>query len=414
MKQGQPEGCPILTFCRIHEKIVLRVNAGRMILSVVIVTYNVKFFLEQCLYSLKKAIDGSPLTDGLTEVFIIDNASSDGSLDFLIPQFPAFHFIRNNENTGFAKANNQAISQCSGEYILFLNPDTILAEDCLDICLSFFKSTGDAGALGLHMIDGSGNYLKESKRGFPTPWASFFKVSGFTRLFPESKFFSGYYMGHLHEGSSHAVDILSGAFMMIKKTVLDLTGGFDEQFFMYAEDIDLSIRISKTGYKNYYLSQSTIIHFKGESTRKDSRHIKIFYSAMELFMKKHFSKNMSSFHLHLLIAGVRFSRTVAYLQSDFKKSTGYSATPWMVFIKGEPEEKEKWKQRLAELGIPTSDNEKEAQEIIYCESTLQSWKSIMAELINNKNQYWYKFSGAGTHAAVGSRSSREQGKVFEI
>ena len=145
-----------------------------MILSVVIVSYNVKFFLEQCLSSLKKAIDGCPLTNGLTEVIIVDNASSDGSLDFLIPLFPAFHFIQNNQNTGFAKANNQVLIQCSGEFILFLNPDTILAEDSLEKCLSFFKSTQDAGALGLHMIDGAGNYLKESKRGFPLTLGIFF------------------------------------------------------------------------------------------------------------------------------------------------------------------------------------------------------------------------------------------------
>ncbi len=292
-----------------------------MILSVVIVSYNVKFFLEQCLCSLKKAVEGSPLANGQTEVFIVDNASSDGSLEFLIPLFPSYHFIRNNENMGFAKANNQAAFQCSGEYILFLNPDTILAENSLELCLSFFKSQQDAGAIGLHMIDGSGNYLKESKRGFPTPRASFFKVIGLAGLFPRSKFFSGYYMGYLHEDSTHAVDVISGAFMMIKKAVFDITGGFDEQFFMYAEDIDLSFRIRQAGYQNFYLSNTTIIHFKGESTRKDFHYVKIFHDAMELFMKKHFSVSMSSLRLYFLKAGVRLSRTISYLQSAFKKAT---------------------------------------------------------------------------------------------
>ncbi len=385
-----------------------------MILSVVIISYNVKFFLEQCLCSLKKAIEGSPLTYKQTEVFIVDNASSDGSLEFLIPLFPSFHFIRNNENRGFAKANNQAGSRCSGEYILFLNPDTILAEDSLELCLSFFKSHWDAGAIGLHMIDGAGNYLKESKRGFPTPRASFFKVSGLTRLFPRSKFFSGYYMGHLHEGSTHAVDVLSGAFMMIKKSVYELTGGFDEQFFMYAEDIDLSFRIRQAGYLNFYLSNTTIIHFKGESTRKDFHNVKIFYAAMELFMKKHFSARMFFLKLYFLTAGVRLSRTITYLQSAIKKSKGHSLIPGQVVIKGEPAEIKKWKQRCAALGIPVSDNENDVQEIIYCESPGRSWKSIIREIINSKKQYRNKFSGAGTHAAVGSYSSRGQGEVFEI
>ncbi len=385
-----------------------------MILSVVIVSYNVKFFLEQCLCSLKKAVEASPLTDGQTEVFIVDNASSDGSLEFLIPLFPSFHFIRNNENRGFAKANNQAVSQCSGEYILFLNPDTILAEDSLDLCLSFFKSHRDAGAIGLHMIDGAGNYLKESKRGFPTPRASFFKVSGLARLFPRSKYFSGYYMGYLNEDSTHSVDVLSGAFMMIKKTVFDITGGFDEQFFMYAEDIDLSFRIREAGYQNYYLSNTTIIHFKGESTRKDFRYVKIFYDAMELFMKKHFSGNMSSFQFYFLTSGVRVSRTISYLQSAFKKSNEHPLNPGMVVIKAEPSEKEKWKQRCASLGILVSDNENNAEEIIYCESPGRSWKSIIAEILRNRKHYRYKFNGKGTHAAVGSYSSFGQGEIFEI
>ncbi|HXB30149.1 MAG TPA: glycosyltransferase family 2 protein [Puia sp.] len=385
-----------------------------MILSVVIVSYNVKFFLEQCLCSLKKAVEGSPLTDGQTEVFIVDNASSDGSLEFLIPLFPSFHFIRNNENRGFAKANNQGASQCSGEYILFLNPDTILAEDCLELCLSFFKSNQDAGAIGLHMIDGAGNYLKESKRGFPSPRAALFKVSGLARLFPRSKFFSGYYMGYLHENSTNAVDVLSGAFMMIKKPVFDITGGFDERFFMYAEDIDLSFRIRKAGFQNFYLSNTTIIHFKGESTRKDSHYVKIFYDAMELFLKKHFSVNMTSLQLYFLTVGIRLSRTISYLQSAFKKTKVHPLNLEIVYIKGEPAEKEKWKQRCASLGIPVTDNENDAQEIIYCESPGRSWKSIITQILKNRKQCRYKFNGTGTHAAVGSYSSRGQGEIFEL
>ena len=235
-----------------------------MILSVVIVSYNVKYFLEQCLSSLKKAVEGLSVPHNSIEVFIIDNASSDGSPDFLEPLFPNFHFIRSKENNGFAKANNLILKRCRGEFVLFLNPDSILAEDSLDICISFFRDHMDAGALGVRMIDGAGRFLRESKRGFPFPASSFFKMTGLAQLFPRSKTFSSYYMGHLDEHNTQVVDVLSGAFMMVKKSVLDQTGGFDERFFMYAEDIDLSYRISKTGFKNYYLPDTTIIHFKGE------------------------------------------------------------------------------------------------------------------------------------------------------
>ena len=309
-----------------------------MILSVVIVSYNVKYFLEQCLSSLKKAVEGISLPGGSTEVFIIDNASSDGSPDFLEPLFPDFHFIRNKENNGFAKANNLVIPLCKGEFILFLNPDTILAEDSLDICISFFRDHADTGAVGVRMIDGAGRFLKESKRGFPYPITSFFKLTGLTHLFPRSKIFSSYYMGHLDEERTQTVDILSGAFMMIKRSVLNQTGGFDEQFFMYAEDIDLSYRIDKAGFKNYYLPSTTIIHFKGESTQKDFRYVKMFYSAMQLFMKKHFGNKGFSFRIYMLTLGLRLRQALSFISLPFKKTAYGSKTSLSFFIKENPKE----------------------------------------------------------------------------
>jgi N-acetylglucosaminyl-diphospho-decaprenol L-rhamnosyltransferase len=385
-----------------------------MILSVVIVSYNVKFFLEQCLSSLKKAVDGSSLLHHMTEVFIIDNASSDGSPDFLIPLFPGFHFIQNIENTGFAKACNQGLAHCTGEYVLFLNPDTIMAEDSLDVCLSFFRFTPEAGALGLHMINGTGMYLKESKRGFPSPIVTFYKMSGLTRLFPRSKIFSAYYMGHLSEGTPQVVDVLSGAFMMVRKIVLDKTGGFDERFFMYAEDIDLSYRISQSGYRNYYFPGSTIIHFKGESTGKDFRNIKIFHNAMELFIKKHFSGKRNSLQLFSLSLAVRFYQGLAFMKLRFKNSGRKKMTRYWTFIKGAPDAKLKWISRLDEIKYPVSVHESEAEEIIYCEGPGFTWKSIIAEISKNIKKTRYKFHGAGTHAAVGSYSSREQGDTIEL
>ena len=385
-----------------------------MILSVVIVSYNVKFFLEQCLSSLKKAIDGISQPIGGAEVYIVDNASTDGSTDFLEPLYPDFHFIRNKENTGFAKANNQALSLCAGQYVLFLNPDTIIAEDSLNICLSFFPDNTDAGALGVRLIDGTGRYLKESKRGFPDPSASFFKLSGLAGLFPRSKIFSAYYLGHLGEESTHAVDILSGAFMMVKKTVLDQIRGFDEQFFMYAEDIDLSYRICKAGFRNYYLPDTTIIHFKGESTQRDFRYVKMFYSAMQLFVKKHFKDGRSSILLITLNIGMRFRQALAFTLLPFKKSGRSLKSRLPVFIREEPENKKKIEKKLNLKNIPVSESANNRLAILFCESTKMSWKKIINEITNDPIRHIYYFHGEGTHSAVSSYSSREQGNVIEF
>ena len=235
------------------------------------------------------------------EVIIIDNNSSDNSIEYLTNRFPSFRFIGNNENKGFAKACNQGVQLCSGKYVLFLNPDTILPEDCFKKCISFFEAQQHAGAIGIKMIDGSGKFLKESKRAFPSPITSLFKLFGFSKLFPRSKTFSKYHLGHLSENENHEVDVLAGAFMMMKKEVLDKVGGFDETFFMYGEDVDLSYRIQKAGFKNYYVAETSIIHFKGESTRKASmNYVKMFYNAMSIFVKKHYGGSRAGFFIFLI------------------------------------------------------------------------------------------------------------------
>ena len=274
--------------CRLSRCMQKRLIQKRsdMDLSVIIVNYNVKYFLEQCLASVQKAINGIE-----AEVLVVDNASQDGSMDYLQPKFPSVRFIANTRNTGFAKACNQAFAASSGKYILFLNPDTLVPENCFTQCIRFFQQTPDCGALGVRMVDGSGSFLKESKRGFPTPLVSFYKLSGLSRLFPRSKVFARYHLGHLSNKQTHEVDVLAGAFMIIRNDVLQKTGAFDESFFMYGEDIDLSYRIQKTGFKNYYFADVTILHFKGESTRKGSlNYVKMFYSAMSLFVKKHYGQ----------------------------------------------------------------------------------------------------------------------------
>ena len=254
-----------------------------MVFSVIIVNYRVRYFLELCLYSVSKA-----LADIEAEIIVVDNQSGDGSLEVLEPLFPAVQFIANEKNAGFAVANNQGLRRARGEYVLFLNPDTILPEDYARICLDFLRDKPNAGGLGVRMIDGSGRFLKESRRGFPSPWVAFCRLSGLSALFPQSRHFAGYYLGHLPEKGSHPAPVLSGACLLVRRSVLDIVGGFDERFFMYAEDIDLSFRMEQAGYQNYYTAGTVVVHFKGESTQKDSRYIRQFYKAMSQFRRKHF------------------------------------------------------------------------------------------------------------------------------
>ncbi|CAN5789616.1 glycosyltransferase family 2 protein [soil metagenome] len=269
-----------------------------MDLSVIIVNFNVKYFLEQCLCSVLKAASNMNV-----EIFVVDNNSTDGSREYLEERFPGVKLIWTNKNNGFAKANNSVLSEASGAYILFLNPDTFVPEDCFQKCIAFFKQHKNCAALGVHMIDGSGRFLKESKRSFPSPMTSFFKMTGLTALFPSSKLFARYYAGHLPENQSGEVDVLAGAFMMLSKKTLETVKGFDASFFMYGEDIDLSYRIQQSGLKNYYFAGTSIVHFKGESTQKNShQYIRTFYDAMQLFVSKHYKeKKLTCFSMKIAI-----------------------------------------------------------------------------------------------------------------
>lgn len=251
------------------------------------------------------------------EVIVIDNNSTDGSHAYLEPLFPQVKFCWGQKNIGFSKACNQGLRLAKGSFVLFLNPDTIVPEDCFEKCLRFFETHTDAGAIGVKMIDGSGKFLKESKRGFPSAPTSFFKLTGLTAMFPRSAFFARYYLGHLDEHSNHIVDVLSGAFMMIRKDVLDITGGFDERYFMYGEDIDLSYTIQKAGYRNYYYADTTIIHFKGESTRKLSlRYIMLFYKAMMIFVQKHYGRGSALLYTCFIQVAIIFRAGVAAITNS--------------------------------------------------------------------------------------------------
>ena len=266
-----------------------------MKLSVVILNYNVRYFLEQCLLSVQRA-----LKDLEGEIIVIDNASSDDSCAMVAKQFPEVTLIRNPENVGFSKANNQAVKVAKGTYLCILNPDTAVSEHTFVEALRFAESTPQMGALGIRYQDGTGHFLPECKRNLPTPKRAIFKVLGFT------KGKKGYYANNLAPHDTGEVEVLAGAFMMIKRELYESLGGFDEDYFMYGEDIDLSYKILQAGYKNYYHGGLCVLHYKGESTTLDAAYLDRFYGAMRIFYNKHFKKN--TVLTSLIFAGVSITK----------------------------------------------------------------------------------------------------------
>lgn len=273
-----------------------------MDLSIIIVSYNVRYFLEQCLFSIYGSKGNFEY-----EVFVVDNASKDGSVNYIRNRFPhreypTFHVIENVRNVGFGRANNQALERAKGKYVLFLNPDTLLTENTLADCLTFAESHEDLGALGVMMLQTNGLFANESRRGLPTPWTAFCKMSGLASLFPKSRIFGRYYMRYLDKEQPSEIEIVSGAFMLLKNDSLKRLGGFDEQFFMYGEDIDLSYRMLRGGMKNYYLP-TPMLHYKGESTQKSSfRYVHVFYGAMLIFFKKYYHHYAAIFSIPIKMA----------------------------------------------------------------------------------------------------------------
>lgn len=285
-----------------------------MKLSVIIVNYNVKHYLEQCLFSVERSLVGVS-----AEVWVVDNKSSDDSISYLKTKFPWVYFIENKENVGFSRANNQAIVRSRGEYVMLLNPDTIVTEHTFADCIAFMDSHPDAGGLGVCMLRSDGSFALESRRGVPTPWTSFCKMSGLGAKFPKSTLFGRYYMQYLPMDKPVEIEVMSGACMTLRREALAKCGILDETFFMYGEDIDLSYRILQAGYKNYYLPTS-ILHYKGESTQKSSyRYAITFHKAMQIFFKKHFHRNV----LLLLAVSVAIylKASMTYLHQQFRKKT---------------------------------------------------------------------------------------------
>ncbi len=278
-------------------------------LSVVIVSYNVAYFLEQALLSVRRACEGLRV-----EVFVVDNASVDNSVAMTRERFPEVHLIANADNVGFSRANNQALRAARGRYQLLLNPDTVVAEDSFRQVVTYMDTHPRVGGLGVKMLDGHGRFLPESKRGLPTPWVAFCKMFGLSALFPRSRRFAGYHLGYLSPDETHEIDVLSGAFMLLRKSALDEVGLLDEEYFMYGEDIDLSWRLRLGGWLNVYFPGTRIIHYKGESTKRTSvNYVRVFYRAMVIFARKHFApRYATTFSLLINLAiGVRAGLAVA-------------------------------------------------------------------------------------------------------
>jgi len=405
--------------------------------SVIIVNYNVRFFLEQCLCSVQKALEK---TDG--EILVIDNLSSDGSLAYLQPLFPEVIFIPNSINEGFAKANNKALQKAKGETILFLNPDTLIAENTIVDCLQFLANNSKAGAIGVQMIDGSGRFLPESKRAFPTLYASFFKMSGLSFLFSGSALFNQYALGNLEKDSMHPVDVVAGAFMMVRRELLRSLAGFDEHFFMYGEDIDLSYRILQSGYQNYYLGNCRMIHFKGESSRKQSiPYIQSFYGAMVVFVQKHYSNRKAAlFSLFIHIAIIlrialhyvyRFLLTVSKLWPV----AGKHKQPQKIMVIGavndietgmhllHQEASEGWSCitiNAAENFKHTTDlckqmielaEQENIKAILFCQGELH-YDQIMELMVLLPHHFKYYFFSANSHSIVSSHSKINSGQTI--
>jgi GT2 family glycosyltransferase len=363
-------------------------------LSIIIVNYNVKYFLEHCLCSVLKAC--RHLT---AEVWVVDNNSTDNSRSYFMQRFASVKFIWNDDNIGFARANNLALAKARGQHILFLNPDTILAEDTLELCLDWFDKNRDTGALGVKMLDGRGVFLPESKRGFPSFWASVFKFTGLSAVFPQSAILARYYSGHLPANCTHPVEVISGAFMMVPKNILDQTGGFDEAYFMYAEDIDLSYRIQKAGFSNTYFAGTTIVHFKGESTQKNTdSYVKHFYGAMQLFVKKYYQPPAAFFLRGMLQLFIWIKlRWLPVRKYIYKKQTAlpfrHTAALAMITAEELPQVSLLLADKFAQITRVTDTEEVHHPAAIICSASVLSYKQTIEMIENasgsNSAFYWY-------------------------
>lgn len=390
-----------------------------MQLSVIILNYNVRYFLEQCVLSVQNAL---ATIDG--EIIVIDNNSSDDSCAMMKQRFPNVKLIQNNENLGFPKGNNIGVAQAQGEYICILNPDTVVAEDTFVKILNFVTSSAieknNLGILGCKLIDGTGKFLPESKRGIPTPWVAFTKISALYKLVPNSRTFGKYYAQHLNENQTGKVDILVGAFMFLKRDLYLEVGGFDEDCFMYSDDIDLSYRILQKGKSNFYFHETTVIHYKGESTVKDETYMKRFQEAMNFFYKKHF--RVSALFSIFMKAGIVFFSLVKMFQGKSVIKTVPKS-----YLLYSTNEKLAEKLRLVlqnkvrfhdlkteKMVISSSVKNKKAVEIIL-DNEFISFKECISILESSRNKgITFKIIPKTANFLIGSNNSNERGEIIEI
>lgn len=384
-----------------------------MQLSVIILNYNVRYFLEQCVLSVQKALEG---IDG--EIIVVDNNSQDDSCAMMKRNFPEITLIENKENSGFPKGNNIGVAVAKGEYICILNPDTVVAEDTFKKVLAFAETRPNMGITGVKLVDGTGNFLPESKRGVPTPWVAFTKISGQHKVFPRSQKFNRYYAQHLSEDQTGIVDILVGAFMVMKHELYLEVGGFDEGCFMYSDDIDLSYMVQQTGRTNYYFHETTVIHYKGESTVKDGTYMKRFREAMQFFYKKHF-RNYASFDLFMR------GGTLFYAIAKQKKKAPVIIPHSYVLISDSEELRNRLQNTLQKKVVRISEyNEKVLNsqtfsglghiEIVF-DNDLLSFLEIIAIMEQNRNNgFTFKIRPQGAGFIIGSNSSNDRGDVIVI
>ncbi len=388
-----------------------------MQLSVIILNYNVRYFLEQCVLSVQNALE---TIDG--EIIVIDNNSPDDSCAMIKKRFRNVKLIQNSENVGFPKGNNIGVAQAKGEYICILNPDTVVAEDTFTKVLAFAQQQSDLGIVGCKLIDGAGNFLPESKRGVPTPWVAFTKITGLYKLF--SGTFGKYYAQHLNENQTGKVDILVGAFMFLKRDLYLEVGGFDEDCFMYSDDIDLSYRILQKGKSNYYFHETTVIHYKGESTIKDETYMKRFQEAMNFFYKKHFNPDGSGsllFSLFMKIGIVFFSEV-----KMFQGKPGIKIAPKSYLLYSDNEKLADKLILVLQKKVLFHDLKTEKMVISYSlisgrgteiilDNEFISFKECIAILESSRNKgFTFKIIPKTANFLIGSNNSNERGEIIEI
>lgn len=376
-----------------------------MQLSIIILNYNVRYFLELCVLSVQNALQNLD-----AEIIVIDNNSQDDSCEMMQRRFPNVKLIENKDNYGFPKGNNIGVSQAKGEYICILNPDTVVAEDTFIKVLAFAKKQNHIGIIGCKLIDGTGNFLPESKRGTPTPFVAFTKIAGLYKIFPKT--FGKYYAQHLFENETGKVEILVGAFMFMKRDLYNEIGGFDENCFMYSDDIDLSYMALKTGKLNYYFHETSVVHYKGESTVKDGIYMKRNQEAMNFFFKKHFSA--SFFFTLFMKMGIVFFSLVKLFQ--WKPTPKSSPVNYILVSDNEilREQLENHLGNKVEIQNDLSFSARSGTEIIYDQNYLD-FKTIIQSVEKNKNKgFTFKIIPKSSRFMLGSNSSFDRGEVIPI